>query len=106
MQWIKIFSSSEEARKRVLPGSAQLLIVHGKPICLVLLDHQFYAVEDRCSHRGGSLSKGKINYLGEVICPWHEYRFNLKTGREAMERSADLISYPIREDALGVFISL
>lgn len=106
MLWVKIFSSREEARKRVFPGTTQLLIVHGKRICLALLDQQFYAVEDRCSHQGESLSKGKINYLGEVICPWHGYRFNLKTGRESDERSKDIGCYPIREDGQGIFIGL
>ncbi|HMJ69440.1 MAG TPA: hypothetical protein VK508_11110 [Cyclobacteriaceae bacterium] len=47
-----------------------------------------------------------IKICGEVICPWHGYRFNLKTGRESAERSRDLTTYPVKEDEEGVFIGV
>jgi nitrite reductase/ring-hydroxylating ferredoxin subunit len=47
-----------------------------------------------------------VNYLGDVICPWHGYRFNLKTGREANEQAKDLITYPVKEEEEGVFIGM
>lgn len=106
MEWVKIFPSGDEARKRLTENKPQLLIVHGRRICLVLRGADFYALEDTCSHHGESLSKGAINYLGEVVCPWHAYRFSLKTGRESGERSRDLVTYPIREDETGFYIGL
>jgi 3-phenylpropionate/trans-cinnamate dioxygenase ferredoxin subunit len=63
-------------------------------------------VEDRCTHNGESLSKGQVNYLGEVVCPWHGHRFNLVTGRESSERSGDLQTFPVRVDEEGVFVAL
>lgn len=62
------------------------------------------AVEDTCTHNGESLSRGVVNFVGEVVCPWHGHRFNLKTGRESQERSRDLVTFPIRVDEEGVFI--
>lgn len=106
MHWVKIFSNRAEAIAQVAPGTTRLLVVHGKRICLGMMGQQLYAVDDRCPHQGESLSKGKINYLGEVICPWHGYRFNLKTGREASEHCQDVGSYPINEVEQGVFIGL
>ncbi|HEY5691606.1 MAG TPA: Rieske 2Fe-2S domain-containing protein [Cyclobacteriaceae bacterium] len=106
MQWVKIFSDSSEAMVRLQPGTTKLLIVNQKKICLARVENQFYAVEDKCSHNGESLSKGNINYLGEVICPWHGYRFQLKTGRESAERSRDLDTFPIKMDETGFYIGL
>ena len=106
MLWVKIFSTHKEADEQIAPGTTRLLVVHGKRICLGRVGQRFYAVDDRCPHQGESLSKGKINYLGEVICPWHGYRFNLKTGREANEHCKDIGSYPVHADGQGVFIGL
>jgi nitrite reductase/ring-hydroxylating ferredoxin subunit len=87
-------------------GQPRLLIVEGKRICIVRREQTLYAVEDKCPHNGESLSKGTVNYLGEIICPWHGQRFSLKTGREGEERSRDLITYPVKQDQEGVYIGL
>ncbi len=106
MDWVKIFSSAGELEKALSPRQPRLLIVRGKRICLVIIEGQLRAVEDTCTHNGESLSKGSVNFLSEVVCPWHGHRFNLKTGRECDERSRDLITYPVRQDTEGVFIGL
>jgi nitrite reductase/ring-hydroxylating ferredoxin subunit len=106
MEWVKIFSTEAEARQRILPQKPQLLIVQGKRICLALHGGVFYAVQDSCTHNGESLSKGRLNYLGEIICPWHGYRFSLESGRACDSSSRDLTTYPIKADASGFYIGL
>ncbi len=106
MEWIKVFSSGEEARQRLRENIPQLLVVRGQSICLVMRENLLYAIENKCSHNGESLSKGVVNFLGEVVCPWHGYRFNIKTGRESAERSRDLQTYPVKENEEGVFVGL
>ena len=106
MDWIQIFPSAAKARVLLVENKPQLVIVHGKRICLVLRDGRFYAIQDACSHSSESLSKGAINYLGEVICPGHGYCFSLKTGRESAERSRDLDTYPVKEDETGFYIGI
>lgn len=106
MDWIKVFEDSAAARNILVNDRPQLVIIGSKRICLVLHHDNLLAIEDKCSHNGESLSKGAVNYLGEVICPWHGYRFNLKTGRESSERSRDLATYPVKENEEGVFIGL
>ena len=106
MEWIRVFSSVEEAHQRLRENIPQLLVVRGISICLVRRANGLFAIENKCSHNGESLSKGSINFLGEVICPWHGYRFDLKTGRESGERSHDLVIYPIKQNEEGVFIAL
>lgn len=106
MQWIKIFPDEAVARTRIQNDKPQLVVIGEKRICLVIHNNQFFAVQDRCTHNGDSLSKGHINYLGEVICPWHNYRFSLQTGRESSSRSVDLISYPVKINEDGFFIGI
>ena len=106
MQWVKIFAGSAEADKRLIENKPQLLIVEGKRICLVKRDDHFHAVSDRCPHNGESLSKGIVNFAGEIVCPWHGHLFNLKTGREYQERSSDAVCYPIKVEEDGLYIGL
>jgi nitrite reductase/ring-hydroxylating ferredoxin subunit len=106
VDWIKIFSSVDEMKKALTLQQPRLLVVRGKRVCLVRRDHELLAVEDSCPHNGESLSKGTVNYIGEVVCPWHGQRFSLKTGRECAERSRDLVTYPVKENIDGVFIAL
>jgi len=106
MDWIKVFANSVAARQALVNNRPQLVIIGSTRICVVLNNENILAIEDKCSHNGESLSKGIVNYVGEVICPWHGYRFNLKTGRESAERSRDLATYPVKENEEGVFIGI
>ena len=106
MDWVKLFGSTTELEKTLSLHQPRLLVVRGKRICLVREEHQLLAVEDTCPHNGESLSKGKVNYVGEIVCPWHGQQFNLKTGRECAERSRDLITYPTKSGPEGIFIGL
>lgn len=84
----------------------RLLLIGGKRICLLRTPEGVLAVADTCTHNGESLSKGSLNYLGEIVCPWHGHRFNMRTGRESEERSADLTVYPVKAGDDGVFVGL
>lgn len=106
MEWIKIFSGADEARQRLESDRPRLVIIGSSRICLVRRGESFYAVQDSCSHNGESLSGGKINYLGEVICPWHGYRFELATGRATDSSCQDLRTFPIKIDESGFFIGI
>jgi len=106
MDWIKVFSGETEARNKIYADKPQLLIVNGIRICLTLHNDKFFAVQDACTHQGESLSKGTVNYLGELICPLHNYRFDLEHGRECATRSRDLRTFPVKADESGFFIGL
>ena len=106
MQWVRIFNSEIEAHQRIQSNKPQLVIVDGKRLCIVRLADKFYVVQDSCTHSGASLSGGHINYLGEIICPLHNYCFNLQTGTELSSRSSDLTTYPVKIDETGFFIGV
>lgn len=106
MEWIRIFSGAEEADRQIPEKRPQLVIIGDTRICLVRLKTGYAAVQDSCSHKGESLSKGSVNYLGEIICPWHNYCFELRTGREINGRSWPLKTYPLKIDETGFFIGI
>ena len=101
-----MFPDVAEALSRIQEKKPQLVIISGNRICLVRHDDQFSAVQDRCTHNGESLSLGHVNYLGEIICPMHNYCFNMKTGNEISGRSDSLKTYPIKIDDSGFFIGI
>ena len=104
MEWLKIFENKSAAEAALPENRPRLLMIKGKRICLVNTNGNFFAVQNSCTHNGGSLHLGTINFRGEVVCPLHQYQFDLKTGREAGQRSADLECFPIRESEEGIFI--
>lgn len=60
-------------------GNMKAVEVKGKSILLANLDGEYYAMGNKCTHRGCNLSKGILT--GEIIkCPCHGSRFNIKTG--------------------------
>jgi 3-phenylpropionate/trans-cinnamate dioxygenase ferredoxin subunit len=53
--------------------------VDGYPIVVARCAKGLFAVEDRCTHDGESLSGAEIENC-EIICPRHGARFDLRTG--------------------------
>ncbi|MBI1770191.1 MAG: Rieske 2Fe-2S domain-containing protein [Bacteroidetes bacterium] len=106
MDWIKIFESTSDAEKVLTENKPKLLRVNGRSICLVKQNGKIFAVQNNCTHSEGSLHLGKVNLLGDLVCPLHQHQYNLKTGREVDQRSADLESFPICESEEGIFIGI
>ena len=61
-------------------GERKSIFVDDTPVLLVRLDDSDYAcIEDVCTHDGNPLTDGPIQN-GEITCPRHGARFDLKTG--------------------------
>jgi len=60
-------------------GTMKGVTVQGHEILLAMIKHRYYAGDNRCPHRGGKLSKGKL--AGTVVtCPLHGSQFDLRDG--------------------------
>jgi len=60
-------------------GQARLVEVKGKQIALFNVDGQFFALDNRCTHRGGPLAEGELSGH-ELTCPLHGATFDVRTG--------------------------
>jgi nitrite reductase/ring-hydroxylating ferredoxin subunit len=67
--------------EKYIPESGKSTIyIHAKHEYLILnLHNKIYAIDNLCPHQNASLGLGEI-IEDEVICPLHQYRFNIKTG--------------------------
>ncbi len=77
-----------------------------KRVCIFHLDSGFKVFDNLCPHNGHSLLEGNVNYLGEVVCALHGYRFDLNHGRESESKCADLQLHKIEITDEGVFLGL
>ncbi len=60
-------------------GTGKPVRMNGTEVAVFKCEGRLYALENRCPHEGASLAGGLVEG-GEVICPLHAYRFQLKTG--------------------------
>jgi nitrite reductase/ring-hydroxylating ferredoxin subunit len=79
----------------VAPGEGRLVEIDGKLIALFNADGTFHAIEDTCLHAGGPLHEGRLHGT-TVTCPWHEWRFDVATGRCELNPMVSLGCYPVR----------
>jgi len=69
----------------------------------------WHALDDTCPHRTGPLSEGTLDVTARgtlVTCPFHGWQFDLVTGACATVRGKRVRTYPVREDATGVYVVL
>ena len=104
--WHKIFDSVEIAEKRIPLNTADVVKAGNKVLCLAHIKEGFFAVKNKCPHQGGPLGEGSISEEGEIICPWHKYSFDLKTGKDTGGLGDFVESYPVEIRQDGLFIGL
>ncbi len=63
-------------------------------------DNTVIAMDNKCPHQNLPLKGCKISG-GNVVCPWHQYRFDLKTGRG---HGLFLQTYELEENHEGYFL--
>ena len=77
------------------PGEARRVEIDGLEIALFNVGGTIHATENTCLHAGGPLHEGSLED-GVVTCPWHEWRFELATGRCNLNPKVRLKRYPVR----------
>ncbi len=77
------------------PGRARVVYLRGIEIALFNVNGEFYAVDNLCPHEGGPLVAGTIG--GRVLtCPWHRWKFDLKTGCSPINPAIQVQTYPVQ----------
>ncbi len=78
---------------------------NGVAVCLANVDGTLSALDNLCPHRGGPLGEGWIEG-NAVICPWHAWAFNTKTGVADPPEHASVSVFPVKIEGEDVLIEL
>ena len=68
--------------------------VNGTHLAIFKSDDKFYAVDNRCPHMGYPMSEGSLRD-GVLICHWHHWEFDLKSGGCFLASGDDLKAFPV-----------
>jgi 3-phenylpropionate/trans-cinnamate dioxygenase ferredoxin subunit len=103
-EWHKIAESDADIQSDGI--NIKVVELNGKRICLTKFNDSWFAFAGVCPHAGGLLSEGYIDMIGNVVCPLHQYKFNIKNGKNVSGEGYTLRTYPIELRPDGIFIGL
>ena len=72
---VRICSEAELPREGEVCEMAAL----GRPFCVARLGGEIAVLDGVCPHNEGPLGQGIVEN-GRVVCPWHAWAFDVKTG--------------------------
>jgi 3-phenylpropionate/trans-cinnamate dioxygenase ferredoxin subunit len=73
--WVSVASEGE-----ISPGTWRVVDVDGTAVAVFNIGGAYYAIEDVCTHDGGDLASGCLEY-DEIVCPRHGAHFCVRTGQ-------------------------
>ena len=83
----------------ILDGTMTSVTVEDEQILIACVSGQYYAIQNKCSHKGGWLDQGELHIDScEVMCPLHDACFDLRTG----EPTAEPAKTPVKVYAVRV----
>ena len=100
-EWVRVCGVAEAPRI----GQAVEAEVAGVAICLANVNGELGALDNWCPHRRGPLGQGWVE--GEsVVCPWHSWTFNVKTGVAEFPVHARITAFPVRVEGDDILIEI
>ena len=90
----------------IAPGRVKVVEVDDRRIALCNVDGEFFAIDDVCTHDGGSLDQGEL-YDNVIECPRHGARFDVRTGKVlALPAVKPIHTYPLRVEGTQIEVAL
>lgn len=91
----------------VKPGRITLIEIGDQRVILTRVEGELYAFNATCPHALGNLGGGFI-HNGEIECPVHGWRFNIRTGLAAWpeEEALKLTRHVVKEEGGRVKLKL
>jgi len=99
-RWFRV-----EVGDSIPAGSGKPVEIGGRRVALFNHGGTYFAIDDQCPHRGGSLGEG-ILAAGEVACPWHGWTFDVRTGQNPLDPDERVACYPVRRNGDDVEVEL
>ncbi len=92
-------------RGEVPEDRAIIVEARGRKLALINAGGAFYAIDNACRHRGGSLGTGEI-YGTRVVCPLHGWEFDFTTGANVDDPQMRVACFAVKVDGDDVFIEM
>jgi len=86
-------------------GQAKEFTVGGRVICVANVGGTISAMDNVCLHRGGPLGQGLVE-AGKIVCPWHGWQWDPKTGEAGHNRAARVAVYLVKVEGEDVLVLL
>lgn len=98
--FIKVASKND-----LKPGEGKVIDVSGTKVALFNVDGEFFAINNTCRHKGGPLGEGYLE--GDVVtCPWHGWKYNVKTGANVTIPNLKMASYKVKVEGDDVMVAV
>jgi nitrite reductase (NADH) small subunit len=86
-------------------GEGRAFSVAGRMVGIFLIDGEYFAINDLCTHMGASLASGHVEDHA-VTCPWHAWRFSVKDGTWLDNPRVKTDSYPVQIDGDNIQVQV
>lgn len=86
-------------------GEAREVACGDRLLCVANCNGSISAMDNVCPHRGGPLGQGIIED-GKIICPWHAWAFDVKTGVAVHAPNAKVDVYEVKIEGNDVLVKV
>lgn len=87
----------------VAAGTVKAVDLAGTMVALCRLEGTVYATAGVCPHRGGPLGEGTLED-GVLVCPWHAFRFDPRTGKCLNNPALAVACHPVRVEGQDILV--
>ena len=86
-------------------GQCAEVTVGNTSVAIYNVEGTFYATSNLCLHRGGPLGQGLLEGHA-VMCPWHAWSWDVKTGENVANGSLRIPTYEVKVEGGQVFVKV
>jgi toluene monooxygenase system ferredoxin subunit len=87
------------------PGEVMEAQIDGHRYAICHAGGELHCLDGECPCTGGPLSQGAIRHQ-LLVCPWHGWRFDYKTGICAYDDAVKLAKFPVRVDKDEIWVDV
>jgi nitrite reductase/ring-hydroxylating ferredoxin subunit len=100
-RWVRVAASGE-----IPVGRGKSVEIAGIPIAVFNAGGgQYWALSGSCPHEGGPLADGAL-LADSVVCPWHGFDFDVRTGACDVAPDLSVSVYPVTVTGSDVLVEL
>jgi len=99
MEFVRVAGPQE-----IAPGKARAVVAGRYDVALFNINGAYYALENSCPHQGGPIAEGWVEDF-TVVCPWHAWCFDVRTGSMTLGDFAIIPRFEVRVEQDGIYLS-